>query len=382
MPGPSTPAPPSPALLKVQRTLQRRLTTLVETAQSDRTAGHATKLLGLTSLVLGGFAVVTAGGLAAVPLSVGAITYLASVLGQARKTGRVMLLPFNETGTSEMLAGLAQAEVVLPDLEDYRYMSATHKAEYAMILCCGQRLAQALVQLPTREHQQFVYLVAKRRFMELYGPHIQTTPELLFQVDAHEVASYLLAGEDDFQALRADLTQASMHPATDQAVAAFSEPSGGAEAGLGSQVSSEASIGPETRLNAMTVAVSSPGPGGRQATADGLSVAEDLAQPVQNSLIIGKPGSGKGMLLANALRAVQAQEPQRQIYVIDPKADPLEQPYWQGCDCVASKACAELMPLDIWDWVAELYPRVSTHPGAKAAGGDGAAVFVQHLCPD
>ena len=95
------------------------------------------------------------------------------------------------------------------------------------------------------------------------------------------------------------------------------------------------------------------------------SPADDLAKPIQNSLIIGKPGSGKGILLSNALRAARQAEPDRTIYVIDPKADPLERAYWDGCHCVASKPCNGLMPIDIWDWVQSCIKEFQLIKGPK-----------------
>lgn len=97
-----------------------------------------------------------------------------------------------------------------------------------------------------------------------------------------------------------------------------------------------------------------------------LRLIEDLATPVQNTLIIGKPGSGKSMILANSLRHLKTIQPNRTLYLIDPKADPLEQPYWQGvCDCVAAKACAELLPLDVWDWVQSCIQEYRLLPSPK-----------------
>lgn len=195
---------------QAQIVLKKRLTALVEDAQGERTAGNTSKVLGLTSLALGSLAAVTAGGLATVPIGVGLVAYLSAVVGQARKTGRVMPLPFNDTSTTELLGGVAGASLELPELEDYAYMSTQQKAEYAMILCCGNRIAHALAQMETDQHRQFAYAVAKRRFMQMYGQHIKDTPELLLAVDAEEVAEYVLAGEEDFKRLRAEMRKQAL----------------------------------------------------------------------------------------------------------------------------------------------------------------------------
>lgn len=197
-------------LRKTEITLKKRVTALVEDAQAERLSGNLSKTLGLASLGLGGLAAITTGGLATIPISIGAVAYLAVVVGQARKTGRVMPIPFVDSGATELIGGVAGARVELPDLDDYSYMTTQQKAEYAMILCCTNRLSRALAQLPSDEHRQFAYAVAKRRFMQLYGQHIRETPELLMSVDAGELAEYLLASEDDFKALRQSTQQEAL----------------------------------------------------------------------------------------------------------------------------------------------------------------------------
>lgn len=226
-----------PDVSLAQRILQRRLTALVEDAQNERTAGNTTKALGLASLGLGCLAAVTTGGLATIPIGVGAIAYVSAVIGQAKKTGRVMPLPFNDTGTGEMIGAAAGARFEAPDLEDYAFMSTQQKAEYAMILCCGNKMAHALAQLPSDQHRQFVYSIAKRRFMEMYGQHVKHTPELLMAVDAGEVAEYILATEDNFKKLRAQLEQQAALPANPTPAP---EPTGG-------------QVGSDTRIGAIAV---------------------------------------------------------------------------------------------------------------------------------
>ncbi|NER80929.1 MAG: hypothetical protein F6K42_15440 [Leptolyngbya sp. SIO1D8] len=131
-------------------------------------------------------------------------------------------------------------------------------------------------------------------------------------------------------------------------------------------------IGVNTRLNALPVPAESLPPesfsdlnSGKPTENENQTIADDLGAHIQNSLIVGKPGSGKGILLSNALRVAKATHPKLKIYVIDPKGDPLEQPYWQGCDCVASKACQDLMPLEVWEWIQSCIREFQLIQGAK-----------------
>ena len=61
-------------------------------------------------------------------------------------------------------------------------------------------------------------------------------------------------------------------------------------------------------------------------------LAEDMGRNPQSSIVAGVPGAGKGMLIANALRAVKRHNPQVKIFVIDPKASGKEAGYWSIAD--------------------------------------------------
>jgi hypothetical protein len=76
-----------------------------------------------------------------------------------------------------------------------------------------------------------------------------------------------------------------------------------------------------------------------------INIVEQLTNRVGNALIIGTPGSGKGMLLANCIRAAKTKHPDLKVFVIDPKADPDEQGYWEGAaDVLKSYACERAEP--------------------------------------
>ncbi|MEM8809098.1 MAG: ATP-binding protein [Cyanobacteria bacterium P01_G01_bin.38] len=172
-------------------------------AEQNRIFGGLKKAIGLTSMVLGGFSLVTVPGFALIPLLGGAAGYLGTVTGQARRTGRIMLFPFLEVGLESLLGKVAKESLpVEVDLSDYQYMSAKQKAEYALILNCGDRIALALAQLPTDNHRAFVWESCLRRFQEAYLPHIKESPELLMRVDGSELADFVLAGEDEMRSLR------------------------------------------------------------------------------------------------------------------------------------------------------------------------------------
>jgi hypothetical protein len=76
-----------------------------------------------------------------------------------------------------------------------------------------------------------------------------------------------------------------------------------------------------------------------------IDIVGQLTSRIGNALLIGTPGSGKGMLLANCIRAAKAKHPDLKVFVIDPKADPDEQGYWEGAaDVLKSYACERAEP--------------------------------------
>lgn len=85
-------------------------------------------------------------------------------------------------------------------------------------------------------------------------------------------------------------------------------------------------------------------------------VGELINDGISNSLILGLPGSGKGMLLANAIRAAKAKYSDLNIFVIDPKASDKEVGYFQGIANVVKRCkCEDLEPKDAVEWIKECF---------------------------
>ncbi|MGF1514242.1 MAG: type IV secretory system conjugative DNA transfer family protein [Elainellaceae cyanobacterium] len=101
------------------------------------------------------------------------------------------------------------------------------------------------------------------------------------------------------------------------------------------------------------------------ASAAAYNVAEDLAANTQNTLIIGKPGSGKGMLLANALRGVQRRSPNTRLFVIDPKGDQREQGYWTQGATVRAEQALEWEPAILARWLHDCMDEFASLPAPK-----------------
>ena len=89
-------------------------------------------------------------------------------------------------------------------------------------------------------------------------------------------------------------------------------------------------IGNTTRLGAVDVPIARTVH--NVPSSDPSDIAESLAVNLQSTLIVGQPGSGKGVCIAMATRAVKKLHPDVKIWAIDPKADPSEAWYWEAVD--------------------------------------------------
>lgn len=86
-----------------------------------------------------------------------------------------------------------------------------------------------------------------------------------------------------------------------------------------------------------------------------IDIVREIASPIRNCIIFGIGGSGKGMLVANALRRIKAENPNRKIFYIDPKNEPSEYGYTEGVvDVVRRKKCKNESPENICKWMDEV----------------------------
>ncbi|MEW6496889.1 MAG: FtsK/SpoIIIE domain-containing protein [Cyanobacteriota bacterium] len=87
-----------------------------------------------------------------------------------------------------------------------------------------------------------------------------------------------------------------------------------------------------------------------------IDIIEQMTQRIGNCLIIGTPGSGKGMLLANAIRAAKAKYPDLKVFVIDPKASDQEKGYFDGvADVVKLLKCETADPKTVVEWLEKCF---------------------------
>lgn len=86
-----------------------------------------------------------------------------------------------------------------------------------------------------------------------------------------------------------------------------------------------------------------------------IDIIGEMSDRVSNTIVIGIPGSGKGMLISNAVRATKHKHPSLRVFVIDPKNDPKEAGYFEGCDVVKGYACMDAKPATVAAWAESAF---------------------------
>ena len=92
-----------------------------------------------------------------------------------------------------------------------------------------------------------------------------------------------------------------------------------------------------------------------------IDIISEMVERISNTIVIGIPGSGKGMLVSNAIRQAKHRHPKLKIFVIDPKADPKEAGYWDGCDVVKSYACMDAKPATVAAWAEAAFDEYAVY---------------------
>ncbi len=84
------------------------------------------------------------------------------------------------------------------------------------------------------------------------------------------------------------------------------------------------------------------------------NLTRSIAENLKNTLIVGVPGVGKDLFLSNVLRDIRSLHPNATIFFIDPKADPKETGYFDGCvDFPYRLNIAEEPPQRVYSWVCD-----------------------------
>jgi len=271
----------------------------------------------------------------------GLTAYTLSVFGQWLQTGKVHPMPLSSKSQAERDEDLAGQTVSGSDAvaynartsihEDAGYLSDREQVEYELLHFAPQGLLSAMQ----------------------YVPPPQRWACYQFLVDAHvSGAIWDYANPQALQDILGNPAVYSSHlPEASKRFPQYGLPSAETpqpqteslpNATDSGPVMASSPIGATTKFGAIEVASS---PAGETSTL--FNPAIDLGQNPQSALIAGIPGSGKGMVVSNALRVLKQKHPALKVFVIDPKFDPNERGYWDSvADIYRGKAFEDLDDAD------------------------------------
>ena len=91
-----------------------------------------------------------------------------------------------------------------------------------------------------------------------------------------------------------------------------------------------------------------------------------MTKDLTNHLIVGVPGSGKGILMSNAIDSIKKQKPNVTIYYIDPKGDEKETGYFDGrVDYLRRAKAIDMSPFEVVKWFKECVNEFQSIPEDK-----------------
>lgn len=86
-----------------------------------------------------------------------------------------------------------------------------------------------------------------------------------------------------------------------------------------------------------------------------IDIIGEMTERISNAIIIGIPGSGKGMLVSNATRKAKSKHRNLKVFAIDPKNDSKETGYFECCDVVKRFACMDAKPGTVAAWAESCF---------------------------
>jgi hypothetical protein len=110
-----------------------------------------------------------------------------------------------------------------------------------------------------------------------------------------------------------------------------------------------------------------------------IDIIPEMTERITNLFIVGLGGSGKGVLVSNALREVKRQHPTKKIFLINGKDDPKERGYFDGIvDVHKALHCESAKPSTVAAWfessIAEYDEFSVTNDGALLVIDEGTII--------
>jgi hypothetical protein len=353
--------------------------------------GHLYKMTGLAGLVAGAITSVTLPGWGLAILAISGSGYLGTLSKEGKLTSRILPLPFLSIGLDSIIKGLAsiQGDGIQEELIPYHYLDPKEKSDYALLSVLLDDIAFHLESLSDEVTQRVEWNRISRRFHQTYHQYVGVNPDVLaMKADRHQLRQFVLAspeemrelGQVEQQPLLTDtvtvdipsrpqplthsqpvLTPSVMEEDSQPDLWGFDERSDQEELVLpgNSDKSSFFFESPSRIAMPQTEIIT-------HSTTPTRDIIGDLATSLKSSLIIGVPGSGKGMLMSHLVRRIRMNYPELKIVGLDPKADDKETGYWKnGFDKVFRANNERMDDIAFVEWMKSSFDQFRLMPDGK-----------------
>jgi len=302
---------------------------LDERATQTRQATQLLKASGMAGGILGAVGLFGT-GFAAVPLTIGVVSYLIGTAKEYSATGRFMPLPWSQQSGLSMAGKLVQESTNEPStsvaLTEYDYLNSEEKADYTLFTAF-MPVVLKMVEGTTSDIERERVLTQARRTLLKHHPDLIQDPELLAPLifGNLEKARAAFAGN-----LPEDLRLSLPEPIEVEII--------------------------EETVEAPIEPVEAPG-----GTHDLPTV---LATKLRSTLVLGAPRAGKGYAVAKGTAKLP---PNVDLWLIDPKNDPNESHYWVRVpkgQQLRFNVNKTLDPVELTERVMELFTRFLMAPSS------------------
>lgn len=109
------------------------------------------------------------------------------------------------------------------------------------------------------------------------------------------------------------------------------------------------------------------------------NLLDQIAAPITNLFVLGVGGSGKGILISNALRRAKQFDPSLKVFVIDPKGNENEAGYWNAADLVLKNQVANMTSEEVITWLDNCLNQYQSFTEQQEINGSRVLLIIDEL---
>jgi len=109
------------------------------------------------------------------------------------------------------------------------------------------------------------------------------------------------------------------------------------------------------------------------------NLLDQIAAPVSNLFVLGVGGSGKGILISNALRKAKQFDPFLKVFVIDPKGNENEAGYWSAADLILKNQVANMTSEEVITWLDSCLNQYQSFATEQEINGNRVLLIIDEL---